>query len=164
MGRPKTAARYDPPVNLEGENMGLVEAFAERLWRKRTGYYNSRSSWDRQSGQVKVAWRSAAEEMLKFLFDIGFTGPAGLPAQDRFNKLTYCWNYMANEWEIIDSEGGYVALVRESPDLEMMLAAPAMRKAINDLLGSIPVNHPSRDLPEMVALACSLPETQDHNG
>jgi hypothetical protein len=153
-------AIYDPPEELEGANNGLINAVAARLWQQRTHYFHPpRSEFGKQSAQVTHAWRQTATDLLRMLFDMGFVGPAGPPRQDRFEGLTYAWVYEAGEWEIIDAEGGYVALVRHTPDLELMLAAPAMRAAIHGLLAALPDDHPVRGTPEMKALVASLPES-----
>lgn len=160
-----SADQYDPPEAIEGPNNGLVEAVAERLWIKRTGYQHSgpgyrHRTFEQQTAQVKESWRAAAREMLEFLFDIGFVGPAGQPDPARFDGLNYSWLYAAHCWEIQDSEGGYVALVNEVPDLELMMAAPAMRGAIRSLLDSLPNEHPIQRTEQVRTLRASLPENR----
>lgn len=163
---PPKLTPYCPPVELEGPDSGLVEQMAQRLWRKAAEYSPKGkalpvdATWDSRPDSVKLAWREVAYDALLMLFDIGFVGPAGHPDPKRFEGLNYCWNYIAAEWQINDSDGGYIALVRETPDLEIMLAAPKMRQAIKDLLGIVPPSHPWRQRPELQALERSLPESQ----
>lgn len=160
---PPKLTPYCPPVELEGPHSGLVEQMAERLWRKARSYSRKAveaASWADRPENVKTAWREVAYDALLMLFDIGFTGPAGEPKADRFEGLSYCWNYLASEWQINDAEGGYVALVRETPDLEIMLAAPSMRNAIHKVLEAIPPGHPAREMSELQALEASLPESR----
>lgn len=165
---PPKLTPYCPPVELEGPHSGLVEQMAQRLWRKAAEYGGPAArgaveeGWDNRPERIKTAWRDIAYDSLTMLFDLGFVGPAGPPkSAERFQAFNYCWNYNASEWQINDAEGGYVALVRETPDLEMMLAAPAMWKAIHALLEAIPADHPARQMPELQALEASLPENAD---
>lgn len=158
---PNSLISYDAPPALEGPDNGFLEEFADRLWSFRSRYYRARGdSFEKQSPQVKYQWRETAKHMLDFLGSTGFIGPAGPPRQDRFDGWTYAWVYQAHEWEVIDADGGYIALVRETPDLEVIMAAPEMRNAIKALLAAIPDDHPARALPEMQALENSLPERQ----
>jgi hypothetical protein len=161
---PPKLTPYCPPVELEGPHSGLVEQMAQRLWRKAREFSRqplaSVGDWESRPEWVKIAWREVAHDALMMLFDIGFVGPAGDPKSDRFEGLSYCWNYQASEWQINDDEGGYVALVRETPDLEVMLAAPAMRAAIRALLEPLPPNHSLRANPQIAALEAALPENR----
>lgn len=161
---PPKVTPYCPPVDLEGPHSGLVEQLAQRLWRRAREYSTKQvpaGDWESRPDNVKWAWRAIAYDALTMLFDIGFIGPAGAPKADRFEGLSYCWNYLASEWQINDAEGGYVALVRETPDLEIMLAAPAMRTAIKGFLESVPAGHPVRANSAVRALEAALPENQN---
>lgn len=157
---------YDPPVELEGPDMGLVEQLAARLWYQRSTAFAGRNrggrhqAFNEQSAAVRTAWRATAFDALQMLFDIGMVGPAGKPNAERFEGLTYNWMYSASEWEIIDAEGGYVALVRETPDLELMLCAPQMARAIREL-GTELQGSPVLEHPNVNALFAALPENQD---
>jgi hypothetical protein len=161
---PPKLTPYCPPVELEGPHSGLVEQMAERLWRKTRPFsakpVDDAAEWATRPENVKTAWREVAHDSLLMLFDLGFIGPAGEPKSDRFEGLSYCWNYFASEWQINDADGGYVALVRETPDLEIMLAAPAMRAAILALLRPLPSTHPLRSNPQIAALEAALPENR----
>jgi len=150
-------ALYDPPEKLEGANAGLIEAVAERLWRKRSYYSKPLGDWEKQSHQVKYAWRETARDVLSFLFEAGFTGPAG-PPPSPMEGISYSWLWAANEWEIHDADGGLVALVGDHRDLRLMMAAPAMRAAIRAFFESLPPTHPVLEAPEVKALAESLPD------
>lgn len=152
---------YDPPRDLEGENQGLVEAVAERLWSRRTRHMGHGQTFSGQSVAVKSAWREAADDILSMMFDIGFVGPAGPPRHDRFDGRSYAWHADAGQWEIIDEHGGFVALVGDHTDLELLLAAPLMRGAITALVGAIGPDHPARQMPEIIALAASLPDARN---
>lgn len=152
---------FDPPAEIEGPDNGLIEALADRIWSYRARYYaKHRLDFTRQSKEVRNDWRETAKDALTFMFGLGFQGPAGRPDQDRFERLTYAWLYSGATWEILDEAGGYVALVNDNSDMELMLAAPGMRSAIKALLAAIPVGHPARAMPELQALEASLPESR----
>jgi hypothetical protein len=165
---PPKLSPYCPPVELEGPHSGLVEQLAQRLWRKVRDCSAKPEAagleWEGRPEHVKAVWREVAHDALLMLFDIGFVGPAGEPKADRFEGLSYCWNYLASEWQVNDADGGYVALVRETPDLEVMLAAPGMRSAIRALLEPLPANHPLRANPQIAALEAALPENSFKRG
>lgn len=153
--------QFDARPDIEGPDNGLIEALAERLWKFRRDVGTAKAArtkqWDALSEPVKSQWRETARVVMRFLLSIGFVGPAG-PPKDRFGGLTYGWVYEGSDWAIHDEEGGFVALVSHTADLELILAAPAMRKAILDLLASIPDGHPTFDQPAMRALAESVPD------
>lgn len=120
---------YDPPAELEGPNNGLVEALAARLWEQRGRHYHRRgATFDRDAGpQTKDQWRTTARMVLSFMFELGFVGPAGAPEPPARN---YCWNNEANKWEVLDSDGGFVALVREPDDVPIFIAAARLVDAV----------------------------------
>lgn len=166
MAVPQKVTPYCVPPELEGPDNGLVEQVAERLWRKAkefspTGKGLSDNGWEDRPEKVKQAWREVAYDALLMMFDIGFVGPAGHPDPERFDRMTYGWNYEANNWEILDGEGGYVALVADPTDVELIMAAPKMMTAINALLGAIPPGHPAREMEELLELELSLPEHRE---
>lgn len=145
---------YEPPVDLEGPNNGLIEAVADRLWRKRSYVINrGRASFADQTEQVKDGWRKAAAEVLRFLFEIGFVGPAGRPPVEGWR---YNWVHECNDWEIVDESGGGVALVLNYQDLPLLLAAPAMKRAIDGFFEELGDEMP--DHPTIHALAASVPD------
>lgn len=143
-------AAYDPPTDLEGPNMGLIEAIADRLWSRRTRYTRRPGEkFSKQSAQVHKDWRESAADVFAFLQGIGFVGPSGEPSKV---GLTYSWLYEAHEWEIRDGAKGFVALVREEADVPLILAAPKMAQAIRALLERLE-GDPCLDMPELRALA-----------
>ena len=141
---------YDPPVALEGENKGLVQAVAARLWASRTSLFSRRSTprdFDNQSAQVQSAWRRTSEDVLQMLLvELAFQGPAG-PPRIRDTDWTYSWNADIDSWEIVDDGGGAVALITYHQDLGMIAAAPRMAAAIRllqaQLQGSPVLEHPA---------------------
>lgn len=158
---------YEPPA-IEGENAGLIEQVAARLWRNRSvkaGVNAGRNralrpGFDEQSQAVRVSWRETARDLLTMLLsDMGFEGPAG-PPRDPHTGWSYAWLEQCNEWEIIDDAGGLVALVGHSADLQMLLAAPRMREAIEGLLDAIN-GTPALQRPEIENLANALPKRND---
>ena len=157
---------YEPPPE-EGENAGLIEALAARLWFFRASSTGINAAYIRrhapafceQSHAVQTAWRETARDALKLLLgDMGMVGPAGPPKLP--NGWSYAWtSTMVGEWEIVDDKGGYVAGVRNSEDVQMFCAAPIMAERIEALLAAI-AGTPAADLPEIVALRESLPSTR----
>lgn len=141
---------YDPPVELEGENTGLVETVAARLWAKRASMFSAKvtpGDFERQSAQVHASWRKTAEDVLQLLLvDLAFQGPAG-PPRIADTGWSYCWFDDCDQWEIIDENGGAVALVMHHQDLQMLVAAPRMANAIrllqDQLAGSPVLEHPA---------------------
>ncbi len=150
------ATAYDGRPDLEGEHQGLVEAVAERLWRKRTHYFRPGQDWKGQSVAVKTSWRTTAHETLQFLLDRGFVGPGGHPTGST-EGMDYGWGFDANDWVIYDGDKGCVALVGDARDVPMFLAAPKMRDAIHNLLEALGDN-PASSMPEIAALKEALPE------
>lgn len=150
---------YDPPIELEGENMGLVETVAARLWAKRSAMFGPRATprdFERQSAQVKSAWRKTAEDVLQLLLvDLAFQGPAG-PPRIPDTDWTYCWHGDCDSWEIVDENSGAVALVMHHQDLQMLVAAPRMAAAIRRLQAQL-AGSPVLDHPAIQDLIASLP-------
>jgi len=154
------ARAYDPPADLEGADNGLVEAVAAKIWANRAQLFNKRATpheFGRQSLAVRASWRKTAEETLRYLFALGFTGPGG-PPRDPETGWCYAWNWECNNWEIIDSTGGAVALVVNDQDVPLLIAAPRMEAAITALLAAVK-HTPAAEAPEVLALAAALPVT-----
>lgn len=129
---PAVQGPLDPPTALEGPNSGLTEQFAEFLWGTMTDQLQTGMTL-RASVSVMEArgWRRLAEGCLAYLFTLGMRGPGGPQPEGGW---TYAWVYEASNWEIVDADGGGVALVLNDRDVPMMLAAPRMAEAIQALL------------------------------
>lgn len=167
LAMPVDAGPYDPAPEIEGPNNGLTTAFAEHLWHD-LGAGSPENALRSLSAMEQRAWREAAERALKFLFDRGMVGPCGLPRQ-KFTGWSYKWLYEANSWEIVDEEGGFVALIANDTDAPLFLAAPDMaaiiehvlesvaerggvkRADLDELARSLPVTSPWRRNPEQTA-------------
>lgn len=150
---------YDPPAELEGPDNGLVEAVAARIWATRGALFAKRATprdFERQSDQVKRAWRRTAEDVLQMLLvDLAFQGPAG-PPRIPDTDWTYCWHDDCANWEIVDENGGAVALVMHHQDLQMLVAAPRMAASIRLLQAQL-AGSPVLDDPAIKDLIASLP-------
>ena len=150
---------YEPPVALEGENIGLIEAVAARLWAFRSTMFSNRVSthdFGAQSYQVRQAWRRTAIDLLEMMLgEMGFQGPAG-PPRSPITGWSYAWHEEVGQWEIIDDNGGLVALVGYQQDVSVIMNAPLMAQRIRELLTAIE-GTPAAEHPQIQALAESLP-------
>lgn len=129
---PVVVGLYDPLPEIEGPNSGLTEGFSEHLWHDLGG---GDRSYQLKSLPVmeQRSWREAGLRALNFLFELGFVGPSGKP-RELFTGYSYRWLYEANTWEIVDEEGGYVAMLGNDYDIPLFLAAPDMAAAIKDVV------------------------------
>lgn len=155
LGAPAVQGPYDPPVDTEGPNSGLTEAFAEELWRQLGG---GDTSYKLKYLPImeQRSWRCVAKRSLAFLFELGFVGPAGTPRKVGYG-WTYGWVCDANSWEILDEDGGFVALVSENADVPVLLQAPEMAFAIREVVGRFNENGAIKKS-DIALLAASLPE------
>jgi hypothetical protein len=131
--QPHAGGPYDPPAQLEGPNNGLTEMVAEFLWHEIGSGDPTRTLRENTSPMEARGWRSVAGRLLANLFSHGMVGPGG-PVDSYAIGWSYAWVYEADNWEIIDSDGGGVALVLNDWDVPLMLAAPRMAEAIRHVL------------------------------
>lgn len=154
---PAVEGPLDPPAKLEGPNNGLTESVAQFLWSVMTDQKDTGMTM-RASVTVMEArgWRRLADSLIQYLLSLGMVGPGGQNPPDGW---TQAWVYEADEWEIVDEDGGGVALVLNGEDVPMMLAAPRMAAAIGvlltkfDALGGVKRS-------DFAALRASLPEVK----
>jgi hypothetical protein len=161
---PTVAARavvgpYDPPPALERANTGLTEALATKLWHVLGNGPENDDLKDSASPMEQRGWRDVAGQVISYLGGLGFTGPGGSPRET--TEWNAVFNFDCSNWELVDQDGGGVALVLNGGDVPLLAAAPIMRSAILALLDAVD-GTAAADQPQIVALREALP--RPHQG